>query len=169
MCVADVYACLWESCGFESSDSNEIVRHVNFHSYHTKIKCIGSNILARSRLPVSDEHSTCKCFTLFLLSAKCWLSVAWTTFYTDSVLRECLCLRQSFQIWIYLPSGSLHPWGRFCFSTVTDLTFSTSHKVQGLALVHRTVHILSWLENWTVESMNWFTMFQVRKCQTMLE
>ncbi|XP_023708960.1 histone H4 transcription factor [Cryptotermes secundus] len=51
MCVADVYACLWESCGFESSDSNEIVRHVNFHSYHTKIKCIGSNILARSRLP----------------------------------------------------------------------------------------------------------------------
>jgi hypothetical protein len=54
MYVTGVYACLWESCEFESADSNEIVRHVNFHSYHTKIKSIGSNILARLRLPVSD-------------------------------------------------------------------------------------------------------------------
>lgn len=46
-----VYACLWESCGFESSDASEIMRHVNYHSYHTKIKCIGSNILARTKLP----------------------------------------------------------------------------------------------------------------------
>jgi hypothetical protein len=65
VCVADVYACLWESCGFESADSNEIVRHVNFHSYHTKIKCIGSNILARSRLPVSDKLPACTCLICY--------------------------------------------------------------------------------------------------------
>ncbi|PNF26442.1 hypothetical protein B7P43_G16451 [Cryptotermes secundus] len=47
-----VYVCLWEQCGFECADSNEITRHVNFHSYHTKLKCIGSNILARSGLPI---------------------------------------------------------------------------------------------------------------------
>ncbi|PNF20108.1 hypothetical protein B7P43_G04791 [Cryptotermes secundus] len=47
-----VYVCLWEKCGFESADSSEITRHVNFHSYHTKLKCIGSNILARSGLPI---------------------------------------------------------------------------------------------------------------------
>ncbi|PNF17531.1 hypothetical protein B7P43_G16827 [Cryptotermes secundus] len=51
-----VYVCLWEQCGFESADSNEITRHVNFHSYHTKVKCIGSNILARSKLPVCTLH-----------------------------------------------------------------------------------------------------------------
>lgn len=64
--VAGVYACLWESCEFESADSNEIVRHVNFHSYHTKIKSIGSNILARLKLPVSHCHSACAylCFCL---------------------------------------------------------------------------------------------------------
>jgi hypothetical protein len=67
--VAGVYVCLWEQCGFESADSNEITRHVNFHSYHTKIKCIGSNILARSRLPVSDEHSAGTCFTHLLKSS----------------------------------------------------------------------------------------------------
>ncbi|XP_023723131.1 histone H4 transcription factor-like [Cryptotermes secundus] len=64
-----VYVCLWEQCGFESADSNEITRHVNFHSYHTKVKCIGSNILARSKLPVSDEHSADMCFTHLLKSS----------------------------------------------------------------------------------------------------
>ncbi|PNF23497.1 hypothetical protein B7P43_G06515 [Cryptotermes secundus] len=47
-----VYVCLWQHCGFESADSREITRHVNFHSYHMKLKCIGSNILARSGLPI---------------------------------------------------------------------------------------------------------------------
>ncbi|KAJ4448928.1 hypothetical protein ANN_00320 [Periplaneta americana] len=51
MNVADVLVCLWQYCGFESADTKEIVRHVNFHSYHTKIKCIGSNMLARSKIP----------------------------------------------------------------------------------------------------------------------
>jgi len=67
MYVTGVYVCLWESCGFESMDSNEIVRHVNFHSYHTKIKFIGSNMLARSDLPVSDYFSEC----MSLLESAC--------------------------------------------------------------------------------------------------
>jgi hypothetical protein len=57
LCVSGVYACFWGPCVFKSMDFNEITRHVNFHSYHTKLKCIGSNILARSGLPVSDENS----------------------------------------------------------------------------------------------------------------
>jgi predicted RNA-binding Zn-ribbon protein involved in translation (DUF1610 family) len=53
-----VYVCLWQQCGFESADSNLITRHVNFHSYHTKVKCIGSNIMARSKLPICKfDHS----------------------------------------------------------------------------------------------------------------
>lgn len=69
VCIAGVYACLWESCGFESSDASEIMRHVNYHSYHTKIKCIGSNILARTKLPVSDRCLMCRCSTGLLVSA----------------------------------------------------------------------------------------------------
>ncbi|XP_023716446.1 histone H4 transcription factor [Cryptotermes secundus] len=34
------------------------MRHVNFHSYQTKLKSIGSNILARSKLPVCTLHNT---------------------------------------------------------------------------------------------------------------
>ena len=41
----DVFACLWSECGFETSSSDEMVRHINFHSFHTKIKCHGLNML----------------------------------------------------------------------------------------------------------------------------
>ena len=41
----DVFACLWTECGFETSSSNEMVRHIHFHSFHTKIKCHGLNML----------------------------------------------------------------------------------------------------------------------------
>ena len=41
----DVFACLWAECGFESPSSEEMVRHINFHSFHTKIKCHGYNMV----------------------------------------------------------------------------------------------------------------------------
>ena len=41
----DTFACLWQSCGFETINSHEMVRHINFHSFHTKIKCHGQNML----------------------------------------------------------------------------------------------------------------------------
>ena len=40
-----VFGCLWTDCGFESPDSEEMVRHINFHAFHTKIKCHGRNML----------------------------------------------------------------------------------------------------------------------------
>ncbi|XP_046431100.1 histone H4 transcription factor [Neodiprion fabricii] len=47
----EVYACLWNGCSFESDISDDIAKHVNYHSYHTKLKCIGSNIRGRVKLP----------------------------------------------------------------------------------------------------------------------
>jgi len=40
-----VFGCLWAECGFECPASAEMVRHINFHSFHTKIKCHGLNML----------------------------------------------------------------------------------------------------------------------------
>ena len=39
------FGCLWQDCGFETVNSGEMIRHLNFHSFHTKIKCHGVNIL----------------------------------------------------------------------------------------------------------------------------
>ena len=41
----EVFGCLWAECGFETPSSEEMVRHVNFHSFHTKIKCHGYNMV----------------------------------------------------------------------------------------------------------------------------
>lgn len=50
----NVYICQWSGCLYESNDPDEISRHVNYHAYHTKLKCIGSNIRTRIKLPVSN-------------------------------------------------------------------------------------------------------------------
>ncbi|XP_076166637.1 histone H4 transcription factor [Ptiloglossa arizonensis] len=47
----NVYVCQWSGCFYENNDPDEISRHVNYHAYHTKLKCIGSNIRARIKLP----------------------------------------------------------------------------------------------------------------------
>jgi hypothetical protein len=39
-----VYCCLWRSCGYVTPSNDEIVRHVNFHTFHTKLKCHGASI-----------------------------------------------------------------------------------------------------------------------------
>ena len=39
------YGCLWQDCGFETPHSDDMVRHLNFHSFHTKIKSVGLVIL----------------------------------------------------------------------------------------------------------------------------
>ena len=43
--LCDSFGCLWLGCGFECISSQEMVRHINFHSFHTKIKCHGQNML----------------------------------------------------------------------------------------------------------------------------
>lgn len=47
----EVYSCQWESCDFETPNGDEVTRHVNFHSYHTKVKFIGSLVCKREKLP----------------------------------------------------------------------------------------------------------------------
>jgi len=46
----DVFGCLWTECGFETPSSEEMVRHINFHAFHTKIKCHGLNMLTHHGL-----------------------------------------------------------------------------------------------------------------------
>ena len=43
--------CVWEDCGFETSDQREMVRHIYYHAYHTKIKCLGANLIEKLALP----------------------------------------------------------------------------------------------------------------------
>lgn len=54
----EVYVCQWENCSYESDVSDEIPRHVNYHAYHTKLKCIGSNIRRQIKLPVCIRINT---------------------------------------------------------------------------------------------------------------
>lgn len=44
--VAEEYTCLWQECGFCSPESPaDLVRHVYFHCYHTKLKQWGLRAL----------------------------------------------------------------------------------------------------------------------------
>ncbi|KAL6431208.1 hypothetical protein ACFW04_007130 [Cataglyphis niger] len=47
----EVYVCQWKDCSYCTDVCDEIVQHVNYHAYHTKLKCIGSNVRARTKLP----------------------------------------------------------------------------------------------------------------------
>ena len=42
--------CLWQDCGFETLLHEDIVRHLNFHSFHSKIKEVGSVILKETKV-----------------------------------------------------------------------------------------------------------------------
>ncbi|XP_018394184.1 PREDICTED: histone H4 transcription factor [Cyphomyrmex costatus] len=47
----EVYVCQWKDCPYNIDVGDEIIRHVNYHAYHTKLKCIGSNVRAKIKLP----------------------------------------------------------------------------------------------------------------------
>lgn len=49
----EVYVCQWKDCPYDSDVCDEIIQHINYHAYHTKLKCIGSNVRGRIKLPVS--------------------------------------------------------------------------------------------------------------------
>lgn len=49
----EVYACLWSGCIYENEIDVNIIRHVNYHAFHSKLKCIGLNVRGRTKLPVS--------------------------------------------------------------------------------------------------------------------
>lgn len=49
---SEVYACLWAGCIYKSGIDKDIVRHVNYHAFHSKLKSIGVNVRSRTKLPV---------------------------------------------------------------------------------------------------------------------
>ncbi|XP_009702610.1 PREDICTED: histone H4 transcription factor-like, partial [Cariama cristata] len=52
------YRCWWRSCEFGAKDARELITHVNFHSYHTKLKFIGSQLRAlHHNLPACLQDS----------------------------------------------------------------------------------------------------------------
>ena len=40
-----------QDCGFETPHNEDMVRHLNFHSFHTKIKSVGAVILRETKGP----------------------------------------------------------------------------------------------------------------------
>ncbi|XP_011307228.1 histone H4 transcription factor [Fopius arisanus] len=83
-----VYACQWHDCGFENGISEEITRHVNFHAYHTKLKCIGSNIRERIKLPKCHREN----LGLHVFNISSPQLCQW---------EECLKLFNNFQLFLY--------------------------------------------------------------------
>ncbi|KAI6080000.1 Histone H4 transcription factor-like isoform X2 [Aix galericulata] len=47
--TAEQYRCWWRNCEFRAKDPRELITHVNFHSYHTKLKFVGSQLRALHR------------------------------------------------------------------------------------------------------------------------
>lgn len=47
---ADDLICGWIDCGHLAGTTQEYILHVNFHAFHTKIKCLGANLLLRKGL-----------------------------------------------------------------------------------------------------------------------
>lgn len=52
---SEVYVCQWKDCPYDTDVCDKIVQHVNYHAYHTKLKCIGSNVRGKIKLPVSSD------------------------------------------------------------------------------------------------------------------
>ncbi|XP_017891355.1 histone H4 transcription factor [Ceratina calcarata] len=97
----ETYVCQWNGCTYESSNPDEVSRHVNYHSFHTKLKCIGSNIRARIKLPKCRRNPEWK--NVFDLPAP--LFCRW---------EECLNDFRNYQLYIYHVGAHLeeNPRGR---------------------------------------------------------
>ncbi|XP_073216215.1 histone H4 transcription factor-like isoform X3 [Lepidochelys kempii] len=52
------YQCWWRNCEFLATGPRELVTHVNFHSYHTKLKFLGSQLSASHQdWPACSQNS----------------------------------------------------------------------------------------------------------------
>ncbi|XP_065433765.1 histone H4 transcription factor-like isoform X2 [Chrysemys picta bellii] len=52
------YHCWWRNCEFLATGPRELVTHVNFHSYHTKLKFLGSQLRASHQdWPACSQNS----------------------------------------------------------------------------------------------------------------
>ncbi|KAJ0175274.1 hypothetical protein K1T71_009415 [Dendrolimus kikuchii] len=52
------YVCLWDICGYTSTDFEEMVCHVNYHAYHAKLLAIGFNGRATLQLQCCKKDSS---------------------------------------------------------------------------------------------------------------
>ncbi|KAG8035804.1 hypothetical protein G9C98_001460 [Cotesia typhae] len=58
-CEKGVYVCKWKHCGYENDSTPIIIKHVNYHAYHTKLKCIGANLRGKIKLPYTRVEDGC--------------------------------------------------------------------------------------------------------------
>ncbi|KAL4711019.1 hypothetical protein ACJJTC_017984 [Scirpophaga incertulas] len=52
------FVCLWDICGHKTSDYPEMVRHVNYHAYHSRLLAIGFNGRATLKLERCKKDSS---------------------------------------------------------------------------------------------------------------
>ncbi|TRY70594.1 hypothetical protein TCAL_07329 [Tigriopus californicus] len=60
--VDRVFVCLWQECGFETPRAREMIRHINYHAYHTKIKWLGRMAIEKAglnRCNLDDHQRNC--------------------------------------------------------------------------------------------------------------
>lgn len=46
------FTCLWKNCTFQSKCEVKSTTHVNFHAYHSRLKCVGQAVLDLCEIPV---------------------------------------------------------------------------------------------------------------------
>lgn len=46
------FSCLWNNCTFQSNCEVKSTTHVNFHAYHTRLKCVGLAVMDQTKVPV---------------------------------------------------------------------------------------------------------------------
>ncbi|KAK0178151.1 hypothetical protein PV328_002128 [Microctonus aethiopoides] len=127
----NVYVCKWKNCDCQNENSAEITRHVNYHAYHTKLKCIGANIRGRIKLPKCQREITTT--NVFNLSVP--LICQW---------EECLRTFNNFQLFLYHitqhlecnPRGNKIKGGVKCRWTGCNGNFSSLHKLKDHVRCH---------------------------------
>lgn len=121
----EVYVCLWKDCPYESDACDMIIRHINYHAYHTKLKCIGSNVRGRTKLP------------------KCRRDLEWKNIIDSPPPHLCRweeCLKQftNYQMYLYhvtvhmmnCPRGNRVKDGVECKWTGCNGKYSSLHKLR---------------------------------------
>ncbi|XP_050520197.1 histone H4 transcription factor-like isoform X2 [Daktulosphaira vitifoliae] len=50
------FICLWNKCSFQSNCEVKSTTHVNYHAYHTRLKCVGAAILNLLEIPECKQN-----------------------------------------------------------------------------------------------------------------
>ncbi|KAH0539269.1 histone H4 transcription factor [Cotesia glomerata] len=123
-CEKGVYVCKWKHCGYENDSTPVIIKHVNYHAYHTKLKCIGANLRSKIKLPKCQRERLAVTFDSSVLLICDW--------------EECLKSFNNFQLFLYHvtqhaennPRGNKVKNGVKCLWTGCNSTCSSVHKLK---------------------------------------